>query len=76
MATMTITIPDDKATRVINALCAAGDYNPDTDGPKAAFAKTMVIRWMKNMVLSVESAEHERDLRAAMPAPVPIDDLS
>lgn len=76
MATMTITIPDAQATRVINALCAAGDYNAETDGPKAAFAKTQVIRWIKNMVLSVESSQHERDLRLSMPPPVAIDDLS
>lgn len=76
MATITITIPDDKTARVVNALCAAGDYNPDTDGPKAAFAKQQVIQWVRNMVLSVEAAQHERDLRLSMPTPVAIDDLS
>src|SRR5512143_1305688 len=64
MATITVTIPDDKLARVIDGVAAAGGYqenirqpdgstipNPETKGQ---FVKRMVVRWVKSMVLRSE----------------------
>lgn len=59
--TISLSIPDAQVTRVVNAMCAIGNYqstladgsaNPQT---KAQFAKQMLITYVMNTVKAVEA---------------------
>lgn len=76
MAQITLTIPDAHMPRVIDALCTVGDYNADTDGNRGAFAKSVVIQWVRDTVLAVERTETERVALANAPAPEPLDTIT
>lgn len=55
MAQITLDIPAGaQTTRVLDAICALHGYNAATDGTKAAFAKKVVIRWVKEEVRRYE----------------------
>ena len=43
---LTIDIPDDKAPQIIDNICAATNYKPES-GTKAAWAKAKVIDFIK-----------------------------
>lgn len=73
MATISLNVPDAQMSRVVDALAVAGDYNPDVDGPKGAFAKEYVIRMVRQTVLSVERAEREREAMQSIVDPDPVD---
>jgi hypothetical protein len=45
---ISIDVPDTVAPDAVEALCAAGDYKP-SDGAKGAFAKTVLIRYIKQV---------------------------
>jgi hypothetical protein len=66
MAKITIDIPDNQVGRVVNAFCAAYGYDPDTDGPRNAFAKAALIRHIKRTVANVERATAEQAARDAV----------
>lgn len=55
MASITITIPDNVLTRVLDAIAARNGYNSATDGTKAAFAKAIVIKWVRREVIDYEA---------------------
>lgn len=48
MADITITVPDTILPEVVDALCAVGDWKTE-DGNRNAFAKQVIIRWMKRV---------------------------
>lgn len=52
---ITITIPEAVAPEVIAALCVAGDWTPD-DGEQEAFAKTVIIRYVKQVTINSRMA--------------------
>lgn len=58
MATITLNIPDAALSRVVDALCARGNWRDvETDGPKGAFAKRELARWLREEVHRHERAE-------------------
>ena len=61
MAPITLTIPEDKVTRVVHALCA-GAGNP-VESP--ANAKRAIIDWIRTTVANIETSE----ALAAQPVP-------
>ena len=67
MAQLTITIPNDKVQRVLDAF----DYTPDM-GDKATFMKREIINMIKSKVVMVEI---QRQTPVA-PHPVTADDLT
>jgi len=54
VADITITIPDTVLTMVVDALCEYGDWTAG-DGNRSAFAKTVMIRWVKKVVVAREA---------------------
>lgn len=54
MATITLTIPDAVIDRVRDAIAANNGYNAVVHGTKAQFAKTWIIRQIKNQVNGYE----------------------
>jgi hypothetical protein len=50
MATVSLTIPDDKLPDLIDAMCDAHHWRDATlDGPRSAFAKTALLRHLQNV---------------------------
>lgn len=73
MATITLTIPDAFMPRAVDALCAVGGWTSlEADGPKGAFAKSVVATYVKTTVHAVES---ENAKAAALSAVVPPDQI-
>lgn len=55
MATISINIPDEHMPRVINALCKVGGWRSvELDGAKGAYAKKMVVDYVRETVKGVE----------------------
>lgn len=54
MATITITIPDAVLSRVLEGMCAAGGWTAESAVPKSAFAKNMIIDYIKATVRRTE----------------------
>lgn len=76
MATITLTIPDAVAPRVLDAIAARyafTGFEPDgvTPQTKATFARLQLLRWLKNEVLEHEQAQAAAAARDAV-TPVPI----
>ena len=61
---ITITVPDAVAPEVIDALCAVGDYKP-SDGPKPAFAKQVLIRYLKRVTANARERVAGQNAAAA-----------
>lgn len=58
MATILLTIPDAQMPRAIDALCLAGGWRTiELDGARGAFAKAMVIRFIRETTLEVEKTK-------------------
>jgi len=55
MATLTITIPDAVAPRVLDAFANNFNYDPVKDGTKAAFFKAKVVQLIRGVVVSYEA---------------------
>lgn len=70
MATVTFTIPNAFATRINDAIATKYNYNPATDGTKADFAKSIVIRYLKGVVMEVEGQLAARAAGATVEADV------
>jgi hypothetical protein len=54
MATVTINIPDAVLTRVTTAFTSTRVYNPLTDGTPAQFTKSVVVNFIKSVVVEYE----------------------
>lgn len=54
MAQLTITIPDADLNRILDAFANQFNYNSATDGTKAQFARTQVIRFIRTTVKDSE----------------------
>lgn len=54
MAAISVTIPDDQLTRVVEALCGAGHWSADTGLTKQQFAKAEVARLLRERVQQYE----------------------
>ena len=67
MAQMIIQIPDALVNRVIDAVASQYGYKSEVDGTKAAFAKKVVIDFIKGIVRAYET---NRDSVAARDAAV------
>jgi len=72
MATITLTIPDDKVQQILDGVCQFHGYNPSSGLTKAEFAKFMIIQILKNTVKDAELQtirdQTEATLRAAVEA--------
>lgn len=55
MASISITVPDAQVNRVLDAFAGTFDYNADTDGTKAQFARAQVAKFAKDIVKSYEA---------------------
>lgn len=55
MATVSITIPDEVVPRVLDAIAAQYGYDPNAGLTKAQFAKTILARFMKGVVVAYEA---------------------
>lgn len=55
MATVSVTIPDAIAPRVLNAICTAYNYDAAKDGTKPQFAKAVVARFLQEVTTAVEA---------------------
>lgn len=64
MAQIVITIPDAALQRVIDALCARGNWTPDLGITKAAYAKQQLALIVKSITF-----QHERQQAMADVAP-------
>lgn len=74
MATITINIPDDQMPRVIDGLCKAGGWRSvELDGARGAFAKKMVVDYVRDTVKAVERATAVEAAIAATPQPTAVD---
>ena len=70
MAELTITIPDIDLARILQRFCAAGGWvDVETSGTRGAFAKQMVINYVKAVVNNVEQGEAEAAADAAIVIP-------
>lgn len=56
MPTLSVDIPAGMTNRVLDAISAEYNYNPLTDGTKAAFAKKQVIEFLKRTVKASEKS--------------------
>lgn len=52
--TLSITIPDAVAARVIDAIAATKGYDPASGQTKAQFAKAHLLRYLKDIVIAYE----------------------
>lgn len=65
MANMNLQIPDAQVQRVINALCARLMVDAETPvPPTAALAKSVVVDWIKEQVLTYETRLAQEALAA------------
>ena len=55
MADITITIPDEVLTEVVDALCTVGDWKA-SDGNRSLFAKQVLIRYVKRVTVNARKA--------------------
>ena len=63
MATITITIADEHMPRVVDALCIVGGWRSvELDGARGAFAKKVVMDYVRSTTREVE---HQTALAAA-----------
>lgn len=77
MADITITIPDDKVPRVLNAFAGTFEWTDvATSGTKAAFAKQKLIEYIRDVTIGYEQAQQEATVRAATPPPAPLDGMT
>lgn len=66
MATISITVPDAVVARVLDAIAAQYGYDATRDGTKAQFAKAILARFMKEVVVAYEAtAAGEASRKAA-----------
>jgi len=72
MASISLTIPDDKLSRVVDALCLYGGY-VDTDGNKGAFAKATAAKIIRQVV---KDTEQQKAFEVAMAAVVPAEEIT
>jgi hypothetical protein len=70
---MTITIPDEVATRVLNKFAAYYNYTGAQGETKQQFAKRKIIEFVKDAVKKQEIFEAEDAARAAAAADVDTD---
>ena len=58
MATITLTFPDAVQPRVVDALCAEGGYDqlPEPKPARGAFARSRVIRFVRETVRNYEAS--------------------
>lgn len=54
MASITLTYPDGVQARVVDALCAYGNYTP-ADGARGAFAKGVLSTFIRTVVRNFEA---------------------
>lgn len=66
MATLTITVSDDVAPRVFDALSARYGYDPASGLTKAQFVRDLIKKWMKDETLAHEQAVAAAAARAAV----------
>jgi hypothetical protein len=68
---ITITIPDEIAPRVLDALADRHGYTGKDEAgqaqTKGQFAKVQITDWLKSEVLMHEHEQTRRDVRAALP---------
>lgn len=69
MATVSIEIPDQHVTRVVDAICEMGHYDPALGLTKNQFAKAEIQRMIKERVLRHERRKAEE----ALPQPDPLE---
>jgi len=50
MANITITIPDSVVTRVLDAVAVRYEWAPESGLTKAQFAKSVIVKWLKETV--------------------------
>jgi hypothetical protein len=69
MATISFSIPDDKITGIVDAICAYFDYNNSLlEGEtKAQFAKRMMATQLKSWVVSIPTDVARRTLTVEEP---------
>lgn len=77
MATLTITIPDEHVTRVLDAFAAEYGYDRyvETGGTmtKGEFAKAKVVQYMKDVVSAAEGRAAAEAAVAGIAAPPALD---
>jgi hypothetical protein len=66
MATLSITIPDEVAPRVFDALAARYAYDPASGLTKAQFVRDLLKSWMRDEVRDHEAAEAAAAARNAV----------
>lgn len=54
MANISLSIPDDQLTRVVDALCWAGGWSSDLGVTRNAFAKQEAARLLRERVVAIE----------------------
>ena len=70
MAQLTITIPDADAARVLRRFCDAGGWvDVATSGTRVAFAKQMIINYVRTTVDKGERSEAEATAIASVVIP-------
>lgn len=77
MAQWTFTVPDNLATRVVNAIARIKNYQPTIDGQpnpetKAQFAKRMVREQVKRWVVDGEGHAGDQTAREAAESEISI----
>lgn len=66
MATITITIPDDKVARVREAFVAEYGWTPELGVTKAEFAKQQIIKLIKQVVKDSEGNHSANQARSTV----------
>lgn len=54
MVSMTVTIPDEAASRVAQAICGRDNYQPSSPQDAIDYVKSVVFRWLKDATIEWE----------------------
>ncbi len=64
--TITISVPDAQATRVLDAVAFVYRYDPASGLTKAQFAKQQMIAWVTSAVTDAEKAQRRQAIEAQL----------
>lgn len=73
MATISLDIPDNAVSRVVDALCARGHWSSDLGITKNAFAKAELARFVKELTLAYETRTAQQAALTSVVVPPPPD---
>jgi len=62
MATLSIEIPNEHMTRILDGVCAVYGYEPGSGLTKAQFVKQVIVKFVKSAVKNFENSEYKKQM--------------